>query len=96
MASALFNAAREVAGLFGITVIGAVLRARESGALSAGTHPAAAFLDGYHTGLLVTVALIAAGAALSFFALRQVQSTATVPVPAGEDDSERELVGSAH
>src|SRR5262249_42697293 len=55
IASALLNASREVAGLLGITVIGAVLRVRQSTALTQGAHPATAYLDGYHIGLLVTV-----------------------------------------
>jgi hypothetical protein len=39
------NAAREVAGLFGITVIGAVLRARQSVALTHGVRPAGAVIS---------------------------------------------------
>ena len=52
IASALLNASREVAGLLGITVIGAVLRTRaEAPRCAAGAGPAHAFMDGYHTGL---------------------------------------------
>src|SRR5215470_7219561 len=84
IASALINATREVAGLFGITVIGAILRARQGEALRHGTAPGNAFLDGYHAGLMVTVVLVAAGAVISFLALRRIQDQATeaVPVPA--------------
>src|SRR6201994_1136745 len=71
IASALLNASREVAGLLGITVIGAVLRTRESSALRGGAHPATAFLDGYHAGLYVTIALMVAGVAVSWFTLRR-------------------------
>jgi len=70
IASALLNASREVAGLLGITVIGAVLRTRESAALRAGAGPVRAFVDGYHTGLLVTILLLAAGVAISYLTLR--------------------------
>ena len=56
IASALLNASREVAGLLGITVIGAVLRTRQAAALRAGADPVHAFVDGYHIGLLVTIA----------------------------------------
>ena len=70
IASALLNASREVAGLLGITVIGAVLRTRQSAALRAGADPVHAFLDGYHTGLLVTIALMAAGVLVSYLTLR--------------------------
>jgi EmrB/QacA subfamily drug resistance transporter len=71
IASALMNASRELAGLLGITVIGAVLRSREGTALHQGATASAAFLDGYHDGLLVTVALLAAGAVIGYVALRQ-------------------------
>jgi EmrB/QacA subfamily drug resistance transporter len=72
VASGLLNASREVAGLLGITIIGAVLRSRQGAALHQGAHPAAAYLDGYHAGLIVTVALIAAGAVVSYLALRHI------------------------
>jgi EmrB/QacA subfamily drug resistance transporter len=39
VASGIFNAAREVAGLLGITVIGAILTARQSASLNAGHAP---------------------------------------------------------
>ncbi len=70
VASALLNASREVAGLLGITVIGAILRTRQSTALRAGTDPVHAFIDGYHTGLVVTILLLAAGVAVSYLTLR--------------------------
>jgi EmrB/QacA subfamily drug resistance transporter len=70
VASALLNASREVAGLLGITVIGAVLGTRRSAALRAGTSPAHAFVDGYHAGLFVTIALLAVGVAVSYVTLR--------------------------
>jgi len=79
VASALLNAAREVAGLLGITVIGAVLRSRQGAALHHGLPPASAFLDGYHAGLAVTVALTAAGIIVTMIALRR---TGAPPVPA--------------
>jgi predicted MFS family arabinose efflux permease len=82
IASALINATREVAGLFGITVIGAILRARQGEALRHGSAPGSAFLDGYHAGLMVTVVLVAAGAVISFLALRRIQDQATEPVAA--------------
>jgi EmrB/QacA subfamily drug resistance transporter len=71
VASALFNASREVAGLLGVTVVGAVLRSTESAALRSGTHPAQAFIDGYHSGLWLTIGLLAAGVVLSYVTLRQ-------------------------
>jgi EmrB/QacA subfamily drug resistance transporter len=72
MASALLNNSREVAGLLGITVIGAVLRSRQGVALNHGALPANAFLDGYHAGLVVTIVLVAAGVVVSYLALRRL------------------------
>ena len=70
IASALLNASREVAGLLGITIIGAVLRTRQASALRSGAGPVHSFLDGYHTGLLVTIVLMAAGVVVSYLTLR--------------------------
>jgi EmrB/QacA subfamily drug resistance transporter len=71
IASGLFNASREVAGLLGVTVVGAVLRSSESSALRSGTQPAQAFIDGYHSGLWLTIGLLAGGIALSYVTLRR-------------------------
>jgi EmrB/QacA subfamily drug resistance transporter len=70
VASALLNASREVAGLLGITVIGAILAARQSASIHAGHLPTDAFLSGYRTGLLVAGALVAMGGLAAFVALR--------------------------
>ena len=70
VASALLNASREVAGLLGITVIGAVLSTRQAAALRSGADPVHAFVDGYHLGLLVTILLLAGGVVVSFVTLR--------------------------
>jgi EmrB/QacA subfamily drug resistance transporter len=70
VASALLNASREVAGLLGVTVIGAVLRTVQSSSLRGGAKPMAAFLDGYHVGLWVTIGVMAAGIVLSYATLR--------------------------
>jgi len=89
VASAVFNASREVAGLLGITIIGAILRARQGDALHHGTAPATAFLDGYHAGLVVTIALVAAGAVLSYLALRRAPDLSAGP-EAGIEPAESE------
>jgi hypothetical protein len=80
IASALMNNSREVAGLLGITVIGAVLRARQGVALRHGVTQAPAYLDGYHAGLVVTIALVAIGAAVGYTALRRGTRPAPAPV----------------
>jgi EmrB/QacA subfamily drug resistance transporter len=79
IASALLNASREVAGLLGITVIGAVLRTRQGAALRAGTDPVHAFVDGYHTGLIVTILLLAGGVLVSYVTLRPRAAAAAEP-----------------
>jgi len=79
VASALLNASREVAGLLGITVIGAVLRARQGSALHQGATAGRAFLDGYHDGLLVTVALLAFGTIVGYAALRRSSADRATP-----------------
>ena len=79
VASALLNASREVAGLLGITVIGAVLRTRQGAALRAGASPVHAFVDGYHLGLLVTILLLAGGVVVSYLTLRPRVGAAPEP-----------------
>jgi predicted MFS family arabinose efflux permease len=85
MASALLNNSREVAGLLGITVIGAVLRSRQGAALSQGVRPADAFLDGYHAGLALTIVLVLAGVVISYLALRRLPAPARSVEPAAAD-----------
>lgn len=70
IASALLNDSREVAGLLGITVIGVVLRSVQSGSLRDGHSAPAAFLDGYHAGLAITIAVLAICVVISYITLR--------------------------
>jgi len=93
IASALLNASREVAGLLGVTVIGAVLRSQQASAMRGGASAPQAFLDGYHAGLWVTIGLLAVGVVLSYVTLRP---RSTVAVAAGDEISVAELaVGEA-
>jgi EmrB/QacA subfamily drug resistance transporter len=71
VASGVFNASREVAGLLGITVIGAVLTSRQSAALADGHTPVDAFLSGYQAGLLLAAVLVVAGGVAAFVSLRR-------------------------
>jgi EmrB/QacA subfamily drug resistance transporter len=89
VASGIFNASREVAGLLGITVIGAILTARQSSALSAGQSPVDAFLSGYRAGLIVAAVLVALGGLAAYLALR----TATPSPEADPADAELALIG---
>jgi EmrB/QacA subfamily drug resistance transporter len=90
IASALLNASREVAGLLGITVIGAVLSARDSAELRTGAGRASAFVDGYHAGLYVTIALLAAGVVVSYLTLRP-RAGGQVAVPPRSSTDEVEM-----
>jgi EmrB/QacA subfamily drug resistance transporter len=76
VASAVFNASREVAGLLGITVIGAVLTSRQGDALAAGHTPVDAYLTGYRTGLVLAAVLVVAGGAAAYAALRRAHHEA--------------------
>src|SRR5579863_7066159 len=95
IASALINASREVAGLLGITVIGAVLRTRQAAALRSGASPVHAFLDGYHTGLLVTIVLMAAGVVVSYLTLRPRAGASSEPAAEITAATELEAIGGS-
>jgi len=84
VASAVFNASREVAGLLGITVIGAVLTSRQGSALAEGKSPVDAFLVGYRSGLLLAAALVVAGGVTAYVALRSAHR-APQAEPAADD-----------
>ena len=75
VASGIFNASREAAGLFGITMIGAILTARQAFELRHGHSAATAFLSGYQIGLLVAAVLVAFGGLAAWLALRQTRQT---------------------
>jgi EmrB/QacA subfamily drug resistance transporter len=81
VASAVFNASREVAGLLGITVIGAVLTSRQGSALAEGKTPVDAFLIGYRSGLLLAAALVIAGGVVAYVALRAAHKAPQVEAP---------------
>ncbi|MGH2862376.1 MAG: MFS transporter [Solirubrobacteraceae bacterium] len=81
VASAVFNASREVAGLLGITVIGVILRARQTAELHAGHTAVTAFLGGYRLGLIVAGVLVGAGGIAAWTALQNLTADQT---PAGE------------
>jgi len=78
VASALLNESREVGGLLGITVIGAVLRSVQSGSLRGGATAAAAFMDGYHAGVFLAIGVLAVCVVISYLALRPRALTAGI------------------
>ncbi|GAA4618935.1 MFS transporter [Actinoallomurus liliacearum] len=81
-ASGVLNAAREVSGLLGVTIIGAILTSRQSAVLRGGSTPTHAFLAGYQLALLVGAAIVFIGVPLSLYALRarRVTPAETEPV----------------
>ena len=90
VASGVFNASREVAGLLGITVIGAVLAGRQAALLAEGAAPQEAFLGGYQAGLLVAAALVMLGGLAAFVGLRgnRPPATAAGGTPAGGEPAD--------
>jgi EmrB/QacA subfamily drug resistance transporter len=69
VASAVFNATRELSGLLGITVIGVVLTTRQSALARAGHDATSAFLGGYRLGLIIAAVLVAAGGLVALLTL---------------------------
>ncbi len=80
-ASAVMNAAREVSGLLGVTIVGAILTARQSAVLRGGATPVHAFLSGYQFALLIAAAIVFAGVPLSLATLRTRRSEPVAAVP---------------
>jgi len=64
-------------------------------ALRAGAGPVPAFLDGYHTGLWVTIALLAAGVLVSYLTLRPRAAAATEPAKDLTTIGEIEAIGES-
>jgi EmrB/QacA subfamily drug resistance transporter len=92
VASGIFNASREVSGLLGITVIGAILTARQGAAVRSGHGAVDAFLSGYQLGLLVAAVSVAAGGVAAYLGLRTARSTETTAVEAVHDEEVPVLV----
>jgi MFS family permease len=83
VASGALNTSRELAGSLGIAVMGAVLATRESAALGRGATPAAAFVSGYSLALTIGAAVMVAGAAIAWVALRRPGASLPLPVLEG-------------
>ncbi|MEU6999898.1 MFS transporter [Nonomuraea sp. NPDC046570] len=85
VASSVLNVSREVFGLLGITVLGAVLGSLQSSALADGLIPQAAFLDAYRQTLTIAAVIILIGVPVSLWALRGSRTAqATEPVEKAE------------
>jgi EmrB/QacA subfamily drug resistance transporter len=70
VASGVLNVSREVFGLLGVTLLGAILSARQTEQLHAGARPLPAFLSGYQLALLIAAAIVAIGIPVSLHTLR--------------------------
>ncbi len=77
-ASAIMNAAREVSGLLGVTIVGAILTSRQAAVERGGATPAHAFLSGYQFALLIAAAIVFAGVPISLYALRATRRPSLV------------------
>lgn len=87
VASGVLNVSREVFGLLGVTVLGALLNTRQSAALADGLAPLAAFLDGYRFALIVAAVVVAAGVPISLITLRRTRPAAPrAPEPLPEPE----------
>jgi EmrB/QacA subfamily drug resistance transporter len=86
-ASAVMNAAREVSGLLGVTIVGAILTSRQAAVLRGGATPVHAFLSGYRLALLIAAVIVFVGAPLSLATLRARRRRPLVaepePLPVG-------------
>ncbi|WP_327048247.1 MFS transporter [Microbispora sp. NBC_01189] len=80
VASGVLNVSREVFGLLGVTILGAVLSARQSALTGPPLHT---FLEAYRFTLLIAAAIVLVGVPVSLYSLRRTRTTApAVPVDA--------------
>ncbi|MFK4146366.1 MFS transporter [Streptomyces sp. NPDC004065] len=70
-AAGLFSACRELSGVFGVVLVGAVVTFARRAAQSSGASDAEALRTGYQAGLCVAAALAGAGAPVAAWALRR-------------------------
>jgi EmrB/QacA subfamily drug resistance transporter len=70
VASGVLNVSREVFGLLGVTVLGAILSTRQASRLAEGAGPLPAFLSAYQFALVIAAAVVAVGVPVSLYALR--------------------------
>ncbi|TMR94169.1 MFS transporter [Nonomuraea basaltis] len=83
VASGMLNVSREVFGLLGITVLGAILNSRQS---ASDQPPLPAFLDAYQFTLVVAAAVVLAGIPVALYALRSPERQAAASVTVGSSN----------
>ncbi|TDD08743.1 DHA2 family efflux MFS transporter permease subunit [Nonomuraea deserti] len=93
VASGMLNVSREVFGLLGITLLGAILSARQAAVDRA---PLLAFLDGYQFTLVVAAAVMLAGIPVALHALREPAPGDEPAEPAGPQATASATMGSAN
>ncbi|WP_182887433.1 MFS transporter [Microbispora sp. H10885] len=76
VASGVLNVSREVFGLLGVTILGAVLSARQSALTGPPLHT---FLEAYRFTLLIAGAIVLVGVPVSLYSLRRTRTAASVP-----------------
>ncbi|GII04291.1 DHA2 family efflux MFS transporter permease subunit [Planobispora takensis] len=76
VASGVLNVSREIFGLLGITVLGAILNARQTSNAADGAGPLPAFLSAYQFTLVLAAAIVLVGVPISLFSLRTARRTA--------------------
>jgi EmrB/QacA subfamily drug resistance transporter len=79
IASGMLNVSREVFGLLGITILGAILNNRANASSGTELHR---FLDGYQFSLVVAAALVAVGIPVALWSLRSVTPATIDETPA--------------
>jgi EmrB/QacA subfamily drug resistance transporter len=93
VASGILNVSREVFGLLGVTILGAILSTRRSAELRHGADPVSAFLSAYRFSLIVAAVVIAVGVPVSLWALRTRRADAALEVaPPAEPERLADLV----
>jgi MFS family permease len=79
VASGMLNVSREIFGLLGITILGALLTNRSNAATGTELHR---YLAGYQFSLVVAAILVAVGAPVALYSLRSVRPAAPAePTP---------------
>lgn len=66
----MLNISREIFGLLGVTVLGAILSGRQSSILQDGARPLTAFLEAYQFTLVIAAVIVLVGVPVSLFSLR--------------------------